>query len=305
MNSQAPMGATRDKGMVNAARPAQHLMTIEHELRAPVATAQLVRFQFPRPVDNVLHDRDRYRLDLCLTPRPGNARACYPDRWQAQRFEPIGNIFLVPPGEHLLAVSDGCCQQASIVCQLEPACLREWFEGKLEWTDRGLLAGLDIRNGNIQTLLLRLAEEARRPGFASEMLVELIAGQLAIELTRYCVANNDARATRGLAAWRLRAIDERLREVAAPPTLAELAELCRLSVRQLSRSFRTSRDCSIGEYVAGNRIEQARQLLAADKSIKTIAYSLGFASPSSFCFAFRRATGETPGQFRERRFRMH
>jgi hypothetical protein len=56
--------------MVNAAGPAQHLMTIEGELRAPVATAQLVRFQFPSPLDNVLHDEDRYRLDLCLTPRP-------------------------------------------------------------------------------------------------------------------------------------------------------------------------------------------------------------------------------------------
>ena len=291
--------------MVNAAAAAEHLMTIEGELRAPVATAQLVHFQFPSPIENILHDKESYRLDLCLTPRPANARACYPDRWQSHRFEPIGKIFLVPPGEPLLAMSDGCCRQASIVCQLQPQILRDWFDGKLQWTDSGLLAGLDIRNGTIQTLLLRLADEARSPGFASEMLVELIAGQLAIELTRYCAANSEAPASRGLAAWRLRAIDARLREVAAPPTLTELAALCRLSVRQLTRGFRISRDCSIGEYVAANRIDQARQLLSTDRSIKSIAYSLGLASPSSFCFAFRRATGETPGQFRERRFRVH
>jgi AraC-like DNA-binding protein len=95
----------------------------------------------------------------------------------------------------------------------------------------------------------------RHPGFASEMFVELIAAQLAIEL-------------------------------------------CKLSVRQLTRGFRVSRGCSIGDYVANNRIERAKRLLASAQSIKTIAYSLGFNSSSGFCFAFRRATGMTAGEFR-------
>jgi AraC-like DNA-binding protein len=78
----------------------------------------------------------------------------------------------------------------------------------------------------------------------------------------------------------------------------ELAALCKLSVRQLTRGFRASRDCSIGDYVANSRIERAKRLLTSDQSIKTIAYSLGFNSSSGFCFAFRRATGMTPGEFR-------
>lgn len=291
--------------MGNAAAPAGHLMTIEGELRAPVATAQLVQFQFPTPIDSILHDKERYRVDLCLTPRPGNARACYPDRWGSRRFEPIGNVFLVPPGESLLAVSDGCCRQAAIVCQLHPQPLGDLFDAELQWTEHGLRAGLDVREGNIRALMLRLAQEARNPGFASEMLVELIAAQLAIELARYGRANNREEQIRGLAPWRLRLIDERLREIGAPPTLTELASLCRLSVRQLTRGFRLSRDCSIGDYVARNRIEQARQLLASGQSVKAVAYTLGFASPSSFGFAFRRATGETPGQFRQGLLQLH
>ncbi len=281
--------------------PVDTLMTVEGELRAPVATAQLVQFHFPEPIDSVLHDKELFRIDLCLTPRPRNARACYLERWSSQRFEPIGNLFLVPPGESMLAMSDGGCKQASIVCQLHPQPLRDWFEEDLQWTDRGLVAGLDIREANIRTLLLRLAEEARNPGFASEMLVELIVAQLAIEVARYCSVNNDGAAPSGLASWRLRIIEERLREVGAPPTLAELAGLCQLSVRQLTRGFRSSRDCSIGDYVANNRVEQAKQLLVTDQSVKAVAYALGFASPSSFCYAFRRATGETPGQFRQGR----
>jgi AraC family transcriptional regulator len=51
--------------------------------------------------------------------------------------------------------------------------------------------------------------------------------------------------------------------------------------------------------VAHCRLDNAKRLLATDQSVKAIAYSLGFASPSSFCFAFRRATGETPRQFRQ------
>jgi AraC family transcriptional regulator len=69
-------------------------------------------------------------------------------------------------------------------------------------------------------------------------------------------------------------------------------------VRQLTRGFRASRGCSIGDYIASRRLDHAKQLLATGQSVKAIAYSLGFASPSSFCFAFRRATGQTPREFR-------
>lgn len=286
-------------------RPASNLMTVERELHAPVASAQLVSFDFLEPIENLVREQDSYRIDLCLTPRPGNARARFVDRWSEQRFERIGNLFLLPPGEPMLAVSDGCCQQASLICQLHPEPMREWFDGELQWTDRGLSASLDVRDRNIRSLLLRLAEEAKHPGFASEMLVELISAQLAIELARYCTVNNERADSRGLASWRLQRIDDRLQVVGPPPTLAELATLCQLSVRQLTRGFRMSRGCSIGDHVARNRVEQARQLLASEQSVKIAAYTLGFASPSSFSFAFRRATGETPSEFRQRQRRMH
>jgi AraC family transcriptional regulator len=109
----------------------------------------------------------------------------------------------------------------------------------------------------------------------------------------------------GLAGWRLRLIEERLQSSADAPTLAELAALCGLSVRQLTRGFRASRGCSIGDHIASSRVDHARRLLAGDHSVKAIAYTLGFASPSSFCFAFRRATGHTPREYRQRVVRGH
>jgi AraC family transcriptional regulator len=129
-----------------------------------------------------------------------------------------------------------------------------------------------------------------------------LVDQLAIELARYIASVNEPTEKGGLASWRLRIIDERLAEPREPPTLAELAELCRMSVRQLTRGFRTSRGCSVGDHLAEVRIDAAkRRLSSSQESIKTIATSLGFSSQSSFTAAFRRATGGvTPNEYRKR-----
>jgi AraC family transcriptional regulator len=74
-----------------------------------------------------------------------------------------------------------------------------------------------------------------------------------------------------------------------------------MSVRQLTRGFRTSRGCSISDHLVELRIEAAkRRLASSQESIKTIAAAVGFASQSSFTFAFRRETGSTPNEFRKR-----
>lgn len=275
-------------------------MTVEAELNVSVLSAQLVHFHVADSTDSVLREDNIYRLDLCLTPRFQNARACYREHWRPNRFEPIGKMFLLPPGEIIQIKNDGAGQsQATILCRLDQRALSEWFERELKWNERQLKASLDISSVNIRNLLLRLGDEMRRPGFASETLIELIAAQLSLELGRYCSATADN--TRGkLAPWRIRLVEERLREIGQIPSLAELAQLCDLSVRHLARSFRASRGCSIGDYIVESRAENAKRLLGSELSVKAIAYSLGFKSPSGFCYAFRRATGETPSEFRQR-----
>jgi AraC family transcriptional regulator len=279
---------------------AASMMTVEAEIRVPVATAQIARFHMTQPADNFLREEDAFWLDMCLTPRPRNARACYRDHWAPHRFERLGTLFALPPGQTIHARSDGGSPQTSILCHLRPEAMREWFDGELEWTDRRLKASLDIPDPNIRGLLVRIADEMRCPGFASKTLIELMVGQLAIELSRYWATIKEGPAAGGLAAWRLRLIDERLRELGEAPSLTELADLCNLSVRQLTRGFRASFSRSIGEHVAQCRLDNAKRLLTSDQSIKAIAYSVGFASPSSFTVAFRRATGVTPRQFRQR-----
>jgi AraC family transcriptional regulator len=122
---------------------------------------------------------------------------------------------------------------------------------------------------------------------------------MAVELFRYGALLTERPERGGLASWQLRRIDERLKEVREAPTLAELGALCRISVRQLTRGFRVSRGCSIGGFVATSQMEHAKRLLATGESIASISIRLGFSCSSNFCFAFRRALGKSPGQFRQ------
>lgn len=274
----------------------------EAELIVPSALIRIMRLHLDQPTDRLFYRTDHYWLDLCLTPRPEKARGCYRDRWGPHRYEPLGEIFLVPPGEAIHIRSETGGRQASVICEIPAAAINCWLDdGGIDWTDRRLAAGLDITHPHMRACLLRLADEVRHPGSGSAILAELIARQLAIEVARYCQAIGEGPVSGGLSSWRLRRIEERLHMLGPTPTLGELAALCNLSPRQLTRGFRASRGCSIGDQIAQTRIDMAKRHLATPQSIKEIAFALGFASPSSFAYAFRRATGATPRQFRQRR----
>jgi AraC family transcriptional regulator len=49
---------------------------VDAELRGQAAVAQIVRYDIPAPTESTLADPDCYQINLCLTPRPLNARAC-------------------------------------------------------------------------------------------------------------------------------------------------------------------------------------------------------------------------------------
>jgi AraC family transcriptional regulator len=103
-----------------------------------------------------------------------------------------------------------------------------------------------------------------------------------------------------LSPWRLRLIEERLVGETAPPSVAELAALCNISVRHLTRAFRVSRGRSIGNYVLEHRMTHAKKLIETGMNIKSVAQAMDFTASSNFTAAFRRATGETPRDYKQR-----
>ena len=275
---------------------------VDAELTGDNLTARIVRYDIPVPTGGILRDEHRYLINMCLTPRPQNTRAGYPQRWGPHRLERLGDIFLIPPGE-VLHVKGDSGRQASLLCLLDAGAIDGLLSAPLDWDDSKLAATIDITAARIRNLLFRLTEEVRHPGFAANHLLNLLSGELAIEISRFCLEVDDAPITGGLASWRMRLIDERLTADPRAPTLEELAKLCNASVRQLTRGFRVSRGCSIGDYVERRRMETAKRLLVDGESVKAIAFSMGYASPSSFTFAFRRAVGTSPSAFRQRQLR--
>lgn len=277
---------------------AQRTTQIDAEMALRVGRVQLVRNVWHAPID-AQGAADHHHLELSLLPNDGEPQGCFPDLWGPRRFEPIGEIFLLPAAQRFHARSR-CRQQHSLICRFDPRAVDEWFDGELRWTDGRLRGGLNIANRRIRALLSGIAEELREPGFASSAMVDLMAAQAAIELSRHLLGLGKVVAAGGLAAWQLRRIDERIASDPPAPSLSELAQLCGISPRHLTRAFRASRGCSIGEHLAAHRIEQSRRMLAAGRCVKAVAYTLGFTAPSNFAAAFRRATGESPRQYQRR-----
>lgn len=273
----------------------EELVIVEAEARVPGGTFQVLRYEWNQPLSRVI-TQNSYFLDLCLTPRP-RARARFVDRWAPGRFENIGDIFLLPPGFRM----HGCCDQgtqASINCQLAEDFLDRWIGECQRWDEARLTAGLNIRSVSLRSVLARLAQELQSPGFAADVLIESLSMQLAVELARYFREAPREHRGGGLAPWQLRRIEERLRERFDAPALQELADLCRISARHLTRAFKASRGVTIGAYVHEVRIEHAKALLR-ERSIKEVAFDLGFSSPSAFSAAFRGAVGISPRQYRQ------
>jgi AraC-like DNA-binding protein len=87
-------------------------------------------------------------------------------------------------------------------------------------------------------------------------------------------------------------------------TLAELARVCELSVRQFTRAFRQSTGQSPHAWLTERRLDRAQGLLELTTlPLAEVAARTGFASQSHFTRVFTKALGSSPGAFR--RLKQH
>ncbi|WP_297494465.1 AraC family transcriptional regulator [Acidocella sp.] len=271
---------------------------VDAELPMAMGRVRVVRQSWAAPIDNMAVT-PLHHLELSLLPRSDHARACFPAHWGPHRFEPIGELFLFPAQQLVHAKSD-CRHQNSISFDFDPELMAKWVDCNPEWTDKRLRACLDIVSHDIRNLLFRIGEEARAPGLAARTMIELMAMQAAIELSRHILNIDEEKAIGGLSPWRLRLIEERLTSDITPPTVTELAAMCNISVRHLTRAFRVSRGRAIGSYVLEHRMNHAKKLIETGMNIKSVSQAMDFTASSNFTAAFRRATGETPRDYRQR-----
>ena len=85
-------------------------------------------------------------------------------------------------------------------------------------------------------------------------------------------------------------------------TVARLASVACLSEFYFARAFKAAVGQSPHRHVSARRLERAKDLLCnADRALVDIALGLRFSCQANFTRAFRRATGQTPAQYRRNR----
>ena len=85
-------------------------------------------------------------------------------------------------------------------------------------------------------------------------------------------------------------------------TTDQVAEHLFLSRQHLSRRFTQEAGIPLAAFIRNEKIEESKRLLRyTDKSASSIAVYLGFSSQGHFSKVFKKATGMTPGEYREKK----
>lgn len=276
---------------------------VERQVRLDCGLIEVGKFRWTNPVDIELRSRDdRVACNLALSPRPSPGRLVPVDAACSSAQEGLGRVMLLDPGStYRLSLPAG--KVRALYCEIDRTAL-ERLIGPADLRGLDWQAQSRTRMPVIELLLHRMYEELREEDFASEIALEGYARALCVEFAR-CLrspgAGNEIVRKGGLAPWRMRLVKERVHADAPAPRLPELADLCGMTVRQLSRTFKEETGKALGTYVVDATIERAAIMLTrTDRPIAQIAVDLGFASSTSFSYSFRRSTGVLPREYRRR-----
>ena len=161
-----------------------------------------------------------------------------------------------------------------------------------------------FRDPLIETIAGEILGELQLETSCGDILIETLADALAVRLlNNYSNLNLNpfpaTRGSRGLDSRRLQRVVEYIQaNLVKEITVEELAAAASLSRFHFSRMFKASTGQSPSRFIGQQRLQLAKSLLVAGKSIADVAHVCRFSSESNFVRSFRRATGYTPGHYR-------
>lgn len=244
-------------------------------------TLSLCRHQFAATVQVAMQAGPLGALKIAL-PR-GNSRC------------PVSDILFIPP-DTSIDIEVGAGEFETLTCFFPRDILEQ-----AGWDGTREVHGIQLDSPLIKADFRRLLEMLRDPALEEGGFVEAAAKLILLEVMRELAMRQEKTELRagGLTAWRHGRIRRRLSSEGEPvPSVAELAELCGITPRHLTRAYRIDTGDSIGEVVRRVMVERAKRRLVSQAPIKRIAADLGFSSTASFSVAFAREVGMRPTQFR-------
>lgn len=156
----------------------------------------------------------------------------------------------------------------------------------------------------IESIAAEILGELQSETSCGDLLIETLADALVVRLLNdhSSVSVNPfpiTRGAKGLDSRRLQRVIEYIQaNLKKEITIEELAAAASLSRFHFSRMFKATTGRSPGRFIGQLRLELAKSLLGAGRSIADVAHDCRFSSESNFVRSFRRATGRTPGQYR-------
>jgi AraC-like DNA-binding protein len=164
----------------------------------------------------------------------------------------------------------------------------------------------DILTPALFGLRRSLALMKKEPGWLDEQLHELVQRLLRVNVLVHREAESLAASRMSTREelyrrlWRARdymeaRLDQRV-------LLDDVARVACLSPNHLIRTFRQAFGQSPHQYLMSRRLERAATLLtSSDRPVIDVCYSVGFESPGSFSWLFRKRYGVSPARYRLRK----
>jgi AraC family transcriptional regulator len=144
-------------------------------------------------------------------------------------------------------------------------------------------------------LAARLYREWREPDALSAIVLEALAAELFVHVSRSCAGESQGTPP----PWLSRAREVLEDRHAEPIRIRDLAAEIGVEPRRLTRGFRRHFRASPGEYLRACRLRRGAELLrSSGRTIGRIACEIGYGDHSQFTKSFSRATGMTPTAFR-------
>lgn len=140
----------------------------------------------------------------------------------------------------------------------------------------------------------------REDSIESELALTSIAYQF-LKLLLEDGGKVDMGTTRQFSRLTVEAVDYIRQHYTEDLSVGEVADYLAVNRSHLSRVFKNYLNMSIQEFLIGLRINRAASLLSGtDETVESIAYQSGFNSLIVFSRMFKKSTGETPTQYRNR-----
>lgn len=239
--------------------------------------------------------------------RPYPAQVTVAAQLNNGRLQSFGQLMFFPAKVEVVTDPANCNERVrNIRCHFNAEWLRQIWRSMPQWESSSLGRCFDMRNLRIEQAIQRLGYEALNPGFASTLMVESLSTTIAIEIVRHFNASPDSMRVRTQEGKLSDADISRIVEYIDScenhcPNIDEIANVCDISPAHLRRSFKRTTGRTVHDAVEKIRLRKAQNLLVStDLPLKVISYRLGFANSSTFSSTFRRASSETPSDYRRR-----